>query len=176
METGLANMSTGNVSLHEMLQKRISERIRSNFVELLPQEAFDKMVDVAMDEFIHGPRAKRFFHEATYPDGFNNPPVMVEKPRAPDRDGKLYNPVDDPDTLPGMIMAELRKTGREKLATIMQGPEFQVIWNGSEDVASETVKQMIGANAQMFVQAMFSGIVGRAVMEMGNNIRNGRPF
>ena len=45
--------------LQSLLRDRLQAKIKTSFVELIPEELFNAMLDSATDEFLHGPRSKR---------------------------------------------------------------------------------------------------------------------
>lgn len=161
-------MST-EISLQQKLQEKISDRIRSSFIDMIPQEEFDKMVAAALDEFINGPEAKRF--DWKYPPGkYDGPRIKV--PKSYDLGQAPYNPINDPSTFSGMIMQELKEQGKKTLLDILSKEPFMGIWSNRGQEASTIVKQAIGENVNIFVEKLFGNLVQNAMMQMQQAIQN----
>lgn len=147
------------IDLQKSIQDKISEKIRSSFVDLIPQETFDKLVSTALDEFINGPRHKRF---KTVSDWSGKKETVDEN----------YNVLNDPNTLGGMIMEALYKQGKEHLVNYLQSEAFKTTWSNGEYNACQLVKDAIGENSQAFVTALFSNLIQQAFMTTVNNMNN----
>ena len=48
------------------VQAKLAEKIKLGFVELIPNEVFDKMTSTAIDEFINGPFEKRYVKRSEF--------------------------------------------------------------------------------------------------------------
>ena len=171
-------ITTGGMSaVQEALKEKLSERLKVGFIELIPQEAFDAMTDAAIDEFLHGPRSKRFKSESVYmskDDERNttgqNGYVWVEKPFVDEK----YNVFADPNTLPGMIYLELVAKVKENLKGIIDGDSrfSQQYDANSGDYVMPIINQIVGDNAVAFIQALMRNVVGYSVAAAINGIRN----
>jgi hypothetical protein len=147
----------------DTLQAKVSEKIKSSFLELIPEETFDSMVASAMHEFVNGTAwAKEKMQHKVWD------PVQGIQIWAP------YNPTQDPDTLPGMIMGELKAEAKKRLIEIMSAPEYQNIWKGSEQVAGKAISDIVANNSEQFVAALFGELVGKVLTQVRINMQQGR--
>ena len=163
--------------LQNLLRERLQAKIKTSFVELIPEELFDGMVDAATDEFLKGPRSKRFQqgHEwlraedprnTTGKDGY----CTFEKPIIDEK----YNVYADTNTLPGMIYAELVARAREGLREALNADErFQQKWDpATQQMFLPIINQIVGDNAQAFMRALMGGILNSAMCNTINAIRS----
>ena len=136
-----------NLTIQETFKQRISENLRSQFMELIPSEMLDQLTASALDEFLNGSPNKRH-----------------------NRD---YNPSNDPDTLKGMIMTELKSHGREQILEVLQRPEWKGVWNpDTSGMVSTAVSEIITANADVFVQSLFKTIISNAMQGVMYNMKS----
>ena len=101
-----------------LLQKKLSDKIKMGFIELIPEEQFDKMIVAAMDALTNGPRHKRFNNKSVWR---NNGYVSEEVPI----ENNKYNVLEDPDTIPGMVYAELKKSATNAVLELTKTEEYQ---------------------------------------------------
>lgn len=135
------------LTVQETFKQRISENLKSQFMELLPPELLDELTKAAWDEFINGSPQKRH-----------------------NRD---YNPFNDTDTLKGMIMMQLRDQTKDKIKEVFSKPEWQSRWDSnSGSCVIEAVDEIVGKNADAFVQALFKQVVGGFMQNAINNFRS----
>jgi len=161
--------------LQKILQSKISEKIRASFIEFLPQETFDTMVESALEEFINGPRSERFFWETIYVDKTLDCPTgnkRIEKPRQYRHGDKQYDPAQDLNTLSGMITAEFKRQAQERMKDFFNSPEMLCIWTGKQYAASTAVKEMVKDNSDLFVQELFSQSMSTIMANIRNNINS----
>jgi hypothetical protein len=164
-----------NLNLQELLRKKLSDQIKSGFVNLIPDEAFEKMIGAAMDDFMHGPRNKRFKMTTEWleEDDPRNTlgrtgNVQVETPFV----DPTYDVMRDPNTLPGMIMAELHALAKADLIkTISQDPIFQQKYVDGQYV-TDALKGIVTDNPGPFMEALVGGIISRSMMNFMNEMRN----
>ena len=98
-----------------LLQQRISDKIKSGFIEMMPDAMFDEMTTRAMDELINGPTKKRFEKKSVYQgNGYKEVVVPIEG----------YNPLQDASTIPGMIYAELHARAKAAVVETFAKPEY----------------------------------------------------
>jgi hypothetical protein len=110
-------------SLHDVLKIKLADRIKTGFVDLLPAEAFDKMVEGALDEFLNGPRHKRFNKRRDWrANGGENGKGGYVEYEEPIENNK-YSPAEDSNTLPGMIYVELKLMASEMIKDSLNGDE-----------------------------------------------------
>lgn len=169
-------------NLQSIIQKRVTDSIRGNFAELIPDEAFAQMVASATDEFLNGARHHRFTIREVYlnaSDPRNTTGkagyARVEEPK----ENSTYSAVADPSTLPGMIYLELVKLATAGIKEILEKDErFKIQYDpdtGTQYI--EIVNKIVGDNAAAFMRALMSNIVQWNVMQSVNSMRqsNGMP-
>lgn len=155
-------MANELTDLQKNLQGKVAEKIRSSFMDLIPPEMFDKMVDSAMDEFINGNKEKRGRIASKTWNPLTSREELVQ-----------YNPIFDSETLPGMIMVEIQKKGRAELIDILSSPDFTAgTWINGKQAATTAVEDMIKKHAPDFVTALFSSLVNSAMTNITNSLRN----
>ena len=171
----MSNVPT-NLDLQNVLRDRLQEKIRASFVDLIPEEAFNSMVDAATEEFLKGPRRYRFktSHEwlpASDPRNTSGSSgyQTIEVPHTDEK----YNVYADVNTLPGMIYAELVTKAREGLKEVIANdPRFQQTWDPSSgQMLLPIINQIVGDNAQAFMRALMGGILSSAMCNTINAIR-----
>ena len=175
--TSTAITGTTAADLQNLLRDRLQARIKTSFVELIPEELFNGMLDAAMDEFLNGPRSKRFKSESVYmtKDDARNTTgtagyVTIEKPFVDDK----YNVYADPNTLPGMIYLELVAQAKANVKEVInKDPRFSQQFDpNSGDYVMPIINQIVGDNAVAFIQALMRNVVGYSVAAAINGIRN----
>jgi len=135
------------LSVQETFKQRISGNLQNQFMDLMPPELLDELTDAAWDEFINGSPQKRH--------------------------NRNYNPFQDPDTVKGMIMAEMREQTKQKIKEVFARPEWQNRWDSnSGSCVIEAVDEIVGNNADAFVQALFKQVVGGFMQNAIGNFRN----
>jgi hypothetical protein len=171
---------SGNDSsaLQNLLRDRLQEKIKSSFIELIPEQLFNGMLDAATDEFLNGPRSKRFKtdHQYLSADDARNPTgksgyVSFEKPTVDEK----YNVYADTNTLPGMVYAEIVAMAKAKITELVAGDErFQQHWDcNTSNTVVPIIDKIVGDNAQAFMRAMMSQVVGWSVSQAINQMRSG---
>ncbi len=175
--TGTALTGTTAADLQNLLRDRLQAKIKHSFVELIPEELFSGMLDAAMDEFLNGPRSKRFKQDSVYlsADDARNTTgksgyVSIEVPFVDDK----YNVFADPNTLPGMIYLELVALAKANVKEVInKDPRFTQQYDAnSGDYIMPIVNQIVGDNAVAFVQALMRNVVGYSIGAAINGIRN----
>ena len=163
--------------LQNLLRDRLQAKIKTSFVELIPEELFNGMVDAATDEFLKGPRSKRFKTEHQYlsaSDERNTTGrsgyVTFETPYTDEK----YNVYADPNTLPGMIYAQLVAIAKDNLkAMLANDPMFKEEWDANaQQMVMPIVNQIVGDNALAFMRALMGNVVSSAMTGTMNAIRN----
>ena len=167
-----------NTSLQAAIRDKLADKIKTGFVELIPQETFNGMLDAAVDEFLHGPRKHRFRTQHQYlsaSDARNTTGqsgyCTFEEPFS----NPSYNVFADKNTLPGMIYLELvgiaQKAVPESLA---KDERFQQTWDSDvQAMVVPILNQIVQDNAQAFMRAMIGNIVNFTLAETINQMRAG---
>ena len=175
--TSTAITGTTAADLQNLLRDRLQAKIKTSFIELIPEELFNGMLDAAMDEFLNGPRSKRFRADSVYmsADDERNTTgksgyVTIEKPFIDDK----YNVYADPNTLPGMIYLELVATAKANVKEIIgKDPRFTQQYDpNAGDYITPIIEQIIGDNAAAFIQALMRNVVGYSIASAVQSIRN----
>ena len=155
------SIATQTKSLQEQLQDRMNAVLKENFISLIPEEQFAVLTASLLDEFLHGPRRLRFRQRQEY--------VGRDKPGAdqngyrhweePDPDSK-YDATRDPNTLPGMVMAELVKLGKERVAAAVNEGPLKTEWDAQlQQMVAPAINQCVQDNAGRFIAALLGGFV-----------------
>ncbi len=157
------------------IREKLSERLKTGFIELIPQETFDKMTDLAIDEFVNGAQHKRFKKASGYLDKDhpnNNTGVTghVEY-MVPIVD---YSPVNDSSTLPGMIYLELVKLAKDSIAdTLSKDERFNSKYDADLSMCIIPIlNKIVSDNAPVFMQALMNNVVQYSVAQSINNLRS----
>ena len=166
-------------SLHDVLKIKLADRIKTGFVDLLPAEAFDKMVEGALDEFLNGPRHKRFNKrrdwKSTGGENGKGGYVELEEPI----ENNKYSPAEDSNTLPGMIHLELKQMAAGMIKESLSGDSrFMALSNTQSmigDYILQSVETMVKDNANEFMMALVGRIVNNAFMATMNSLRSNNP-
>ena len=175
--TSTAITGTTAADLQNLLRDRLQAKIKHSFVELIPEELFNGMLDAAMDEFLHGPRSKRFktTHEYLSANDERNTTgrsgyCTFETPYVDDK----YNVYADPNTLPGMIYLELVASAKANVKEIIsKDPRFVQQYDAnSGDYITPIIEKIIGDNATAFIQALMRNVVGYSIASAIQGIRN----
>ena len=149
-----------------ILQKRLSDKIKSNFIELIPEEQFDEMVKNAMDELVNGPKNKRFENKSVW-DGnrYVNRPEPIFG----------YNVLLDNSTIPGMIYAELHSKAKKAVIEIMARPEYSNAHSteGFQDAIETGIAKVVTENPDVFMKSLISGIIRSAMANTLQALRSG---
>ena len=174
------NINPTNVPMYEdpvmsAVREKLSVKLRTGFVELIPQEVFDNMTTMAIDEFVNGPRSKRFKQTSNYlnADDHRNTTgkagyVIFEHPI------EGYNPVSDPSTLPGMIYLEIVKLAKENIAkAISEDPKFASNYdNEVGNMVIPVIQDIVGNNTEAFVRSLMSNVVNYTMVNAVNALRS----
>lgn len=167
-----------NTSLQAAIRDKLADKIKTGFVELIPQEAFNGLLDAAVDEFLRGPRKHRFRtqHQYLLKDDARNTTgepgyCTFEEPFTDPN----YNVFADKNTLPGMIYLELVAIAQKAVPEgIAKDERFQQTWDADvQTMVVPILDKIVQDNAQAFMRAMIGGIVQHTMVESINNMRNG---
>ena len=148
-----------------LLQQRISEKIKSGFIEMIPDAMFDEMVTKAMDELVNGPTKNRFVKKSVYQgNGYKEVMVPIEG----------YNPLQDISTIPGMIYAELHSRAKAAVIATFAKPEYSNIYSqgGLQDTIESGIAKIVTENADTFMKSLVSGIIRSAMANTMGALRN----
>lgn len=177
VSTSLTN-TPAEPSLHDIMRVKLSERIKSGFMDLIPEETFNQMIDAAVDDFINGPRHKRFRSESVYVTGddYRNTTgkacyIMVET-AIPKNE---YNRVRDNSTLPGMIYEEIVKMAKDAIGkAVSEDSRLQQVYNNDIGaMVTPVIEQIITDNAAAFMRGLVNNIVQYTVGSSVNQMRQG---
>jgi hypothetical protein len=167
-----------NTSLQAAIRDKLADKIKTGFVELIPQEAFNGLLDAAVDEFLRGPRKHRFRtqHQYLSKDDARNTTgepgyCTFEEPFTDPN----YNVFADKNTLPGMIYLELVAIAQKAVPEgIAKDERFQQTWDADvQTMVVPILDKIVQDNAQAFMRAMIGGIVQHTMVQSINNMRNG---
>lgn len=139
----MSNEVTTLSNAQATLKDRITDKLRTDFINLLSPEEIGALYDTAIDEFVNGPRSKRFqFGNGNFP----NPEFNVFKCEG---------------TLPYMIMQEITKMASETLKiAIEQGP-LKKDWNAEVGKHVNTqLQKMVEEKGAGLMSMMFANYLG----------------
>ena len=157
------------------IREKLSQKVKTGFLELIPQEMFDNMADLAIDEFINGPRSKRFNKVRTFlqVDDERNKTgsagyFIIEEPV------KDYNAVSDSSTLPGIIYLEIVKMAKENITKIFkEDPRFIAKYDSEVgDNIVPIINEIVGNNTEAFIRSLMTNIVNFTMVQAINQLRN----
>lgn len=158
------NTAVATTDYAALLQQRISEKIKSGFIEMVPDAMFDEMVTRAMDELVNGPTKKRFEKRSVYQGGgYVDKLVPIEG----------YNPLQDITTIPGMIYAELHARAKAAVIATFAKPEYSNTYNpdGLQDTIESGIAKIVTDNADVFMKSLVSGIIRSAMANTIGTLR-----
>ena len=190
------NQALEQSAVYISLQQKVFDKLRKDFVELLPEEQLTTLTNGCLDEFLNGPRAYRYAMEHTWLEASDarNPTgksgsyfVQVERP-VPQKEGRPYIVTEDPATLPGMLTYMLRQIAQVKCVEqlgLAFGKDGKTIdYNnslslpgGQIDFPKElntAVKDWLDANVNTLISGLFGTIIHNAMNGALMNIRNGQ--
>lgn len=189
INTGIGDLPAAVIvgDYNSILQQRLSEKIKSGFIELIPEEQFDKMIAAAMEDLQLGPRRHRYKREYVYMeknDPRNDMGYAGRVETEVEYIDEKYNVLHDINTIPGMIYASLHKSATEAINQTLNTPEYQGIFkndgSGGKEIIDGALSKIIGDNVDLFVKKMFGGIISAAMHEtlmvIRNSQQNGRPL
>lgn len=175
------NNKTSEELMMDHLKTKLSEKFKSSIIDLVPEELFNKMMDLATDEFVNGPRSERFtkcnkYWNSTDTDNPKPGVNWTESVEVPNPHSK-YNPVNDKKTLPGMIYLILvDKAKKDLLEYITTSEQFQQKWEGDKYIMP-IVETILKGNADVFMRELVRNIMTQTMMNTINGLRsnNGMP-
>lgn len=108
------------VNAQVTLKDRITEKLRTDFINLLSNEELGAIYDTAMDEFLHGPRSKRFKKIPEWtPNGYKDQEVPIED----------FDVFKCEGTLPNMILKEITLLANATLKTALENGPLKAEWD-----------------------------------------------
>jgi hypothetical protein len=129
------------------LMQGVKDRIKSEFVSLIPDEQWTEMVKKEIDNFFAQKEAG-YSSNRVYASDFG---ILVRN--------------------------TLNEEAKKRLADYLDTPEFNTTWgNNGLPIASEAVKQMMIENSGVILQNMFGGMFSQMAMNMMSQIRNGQQY
>ena len=160
-----------------VLQKRLSDRIKANFIEMIPEEEFDKMLARAMDDLMNGPHNKRYVSKSIYvtkDDPRNNTGRDTYIDTVTPELAKDYNVMLDKNTIPGMIYADLFAKASKSVAAVLEKPEWSNAWSDQslQNNVEAGVSKIITENADVFMKSLMAGIIRTAMNNTLGVLRN----
>lgn len=126
------------------LADKVKEKIKEMVVDLIPEEAWGKMVESEVNKFT-GPRKVK--------DGYNNFKMI-------------------PSELEEMIHDELAARFMEVVKDEFTKPIYQSCYENGRTKIPEALCQVFKDNAGVFVEALFSNIMNEAMNAFRNQMHN----
>ena len=140
--------------------------MKSFTIELMPPEEMEKVLDSTLEAFIKGPISKRFKIEKSYDKPDTIVPILT------------YDPTEDPTTLPGMILIEMRKKAKATIEAVLESEEYSGKWNPKtcgKEIVDGVMKDIVKDNINDFVLGLFQqimvGATNHTLQYMRNNSR-----
>lgn len=190
------NQALESAAVYINLQQKVLDKLRNDFVDLLPAAQLDALTSSCLDEFLNGPRAYRFTMERIRleADDPRNPDdmagyhtVQVERP-VPMKDGQPYIVGNDTNTLPGMLTYMLKQLAHAQcikhLGLSFSKDGTTIDYNASINTGTPggqidfpnhlntAVKEWLDANTTALVSSMFGQLIHTAVNTAFHNMRS----
>ena len=158
------------------LMDGVRDRIKATFVSLIPDDAWDKMVEKELYIFTTG----RIIPHSEYTGSDENGKPMyfewderqpyTQEP-AKDQYGHTIDGKYDISPLQQMIRDMLHDKFRQDLASYMQGEEYQAMWStyGLPQV-SKAIEEVVVKNADTIFYNIIAGMVQSGFARMRSNI------
>ncbi len=162
----------------QTFQDRIRDRIRTMMFDSLTESELDAMLAQCLDEFMHGPRNKRFLIvNAYFQEGDLRIPTAEKKAGNYQVEGgpdPKYNPSEDPNTLPGMLYRELRTMAvdlvKEHVAKMKHNTteDYSTIVAGQPVVRSSlesAIQSWLNENGHTLLPLMLTGMMNQVLSQ-----------
>lgn len=126
------------------LRDKISERIRTSFVDLIPEDAWRDMVQREINWFLT------------------------------DEDRMGYGHVQEkrPSPLRALIGQELERRWKAKLVDELNKPEYGSDWSNEGESPREAIQEIIRQSSDALMKSMFGSIVRVGVEAVKSSLRN----
>ena len=125
------------------LMQGVKDRIKSEFVSLIPDDQWSQMIQKESDDFFRQ-KETGYSSNRQYASDFG---ILV-------RD-------------------ELRKEAQKRLAEYLSSPEFNTMYGEhGQPVAAQKVKELIVENSGLILQNMFGGMFSIMIQDFANQLRN----
>lgn len=160
------------------LMDGVKDRIKSTFVSLIPDEAWEAMVEREIYIFTTGRIRTEQKIDWSTTDENGNHPVTVEEIRTPysQMPIKEYGREtgeDDISPLQKMIRTSLREKFRKDVAAYLDSEEYGTFFdeNGRERI-KKTLEDILVRNADTIFVNIIAGMMQRSVEQMKYNLQN----
>lgn len=127
-------------------QDKVRDRIRAAFVELIPEDQWNALVQKEIDAFLTT-REERV-------SGYSYETRVVVRPSA------LRQAVWD------VLAEEAKKRAR----VMLDSPEWQSMWNGEREVLGESLAKFVEEAAPVLLKSMFTNAVQTAVASLRSQL------
>lgn len=157
------------------IREKLSEKLKTGFVELIPKEVFDKMTDLAIDDFVNGSKSERLIREPVWMDASNpNNPTGKSGHFDVFKPNPKYNVVMDKNTLPGMIYLEIVKLAKENISkAVNEDPQFKETYDQNVGhMIAPVIAKIVEDNAAAFTRGLMANIVNFTMISAVNGLRN----
>ena len=125
------------------LMQGVKDRIKSEFVALIPDEQWKQMIEKEANDFFKE-KELGYSNSRTYASDFG---ILV-------RD-------------------ELKKEAQKRLADYLQSPEFNTMYGAhGVPIAAQKVKELIIENSGLLLQNMFGGMFSMMLSDFAAQLRN----
>ena len=161
------------------LMDGVKDRIKSTFVSLIPDDAWEKMVEREIYIFTTGRIRTERETDWSTTDEHGNHPIIIHEIRTPysQMPIKEYGREtgeDDISPLQKMIRSELREKFRKDIVAYLDSDEYKTFFdaNGHERI-KKTLEEILVRNADNIFVNIIAGMMQRGIEQMKNNIQNG---
>lgn len=160
-------------------EERLRDRMRAMMLDTVKVEELDAMLKAGVDEFVHGPRSKRFEQtrdwlaaedprNTTGSDGY----VTFERPIPKN----TYDASRDPSTLPGIVHKHIVESLTPPIKAYLDA-EIQKIGyvgvNGEGTFNGDgVIKAWLDENVNTLVPLLFAGLIRNSLAIASNEMRN----
>lgn len=124
----------------ENVRDVIAERIKTQFIDLMPDDVFKKHVQTEIDDFFKA-KKNQYNHQGPATSLFQK-----------------------------IIQAEIESRFKALIKSELDKPEFQGTWDGKRQVAGEAIEKMIARLVPDLVTATFTEVVERVVSNIRNQM------
>ena len=124
------------------IMQGVKDKIRATFVELIPDEQWNAMVQTEIEEFI-----------------------------TPGTTSNNYQQSKQPSSLARIVQDELEKDLRVRLKELLAGPEWQEQWTNGKQTANDKIRQLLIDNSPEIMSKLLSSAIQQAVTQAHYQLR-----
>lgn len=139
-------MSTEISTQLKSVQDRVRDRIQTEFLALIPQELWEKMVNAEIQRFLSEPRYDQWGNRARNDD---STPVLKD-----------------------LVREAINKAAKDKIAVELSSSKWNGNWNGTEYEVGEAIKKMIVDHGDLIWKTLMVGMMEAVAQLVLQNFKN----